>query len=285
MTGPDQLQARHRRNWGQTPETRAADPAAALRLIERVGVATLFPASPEVPNLFHAYLGDPTATTESTWDSPSGLVYGWRWELGRGRAAFYATLVRRRPTWIAWPLLPAALRLWGDPRPPAALHAVGELSVDALRITEALAGADGVQSTGELRFAAGFPTGKAQRAAYLRAVQELEVRLLLAKVFAPDPADLEMRHALVRSRYPEASAAAELLTVEEAVDRFLGAYLPPAAYAAPVPLARHLRLGRGEMVGGFERLVGRGGAMPVPSPDGRATRYAWTGPRAAGAAG
>ncbi len=279
MTEPEQLRTCRLANWGQTPATRASDPVAALRLIERVGVVTLFPASPEVPNLFHAYLGDPTAAIDSGWGTPSGHVYGWRWELGRRETAFYSTLVRRRPTWIAWPLLPAALRRCGDPRPPAGLHTAGALSANALRVAEALAGADGTLSTGELRAAAGFPTGKAHRAAYLRAVQELLDHLLLAKVFAADPADLDMRHTLVRSRYPEAVAAAERLSAEEAVDRLLGAYLPAAAYAAPVPLARHLRLRRGALVTGIECLAERGEVTPVPSPEGRETWYAWTGPR------
>ena len=52
-------------NWGQTPETRLPDPDAAAAFVDRVGLATLFPASPEIPNLFHAHVGDPNATTES----------------------------------------------------------------------------------------------------------------------------------------------------------------------------------------------------------------------------
>lgn len=100
------------------------------------------------------------------------------------------------------------------------------MSEGARRIAAALASAGGVLSTGELRRAADFPTGKAERAAYLRAVAELDGRLLLAKVFSPD--DLDMRHALVRARYPEAVARAARLTRDEALDRFLAAYLPPS---------------------------------------------------------
>ena len=70
------LQARRREHWCQTPQTRIPDPEAAVHLIKRVGIATLFPASPEIPNLFHAYVGDPSAETSSQWDSPSGHVYG-----------------------------------------------------------------------------------------------------------------------------------------------------------------------------------------------------------------
>jgi hypothetical protein len=85
---PSDLHQRRLQNWCQTAETKIADPADAKMLIERVGLATLYPTSPEIPNLFHAYVGDPDAKTDSKWDSPSGRVYSWRWELARLEAAF-----------------------------------------------------------------------------------------------------------------------------------------------------------------------------------------------------
>src|SRR5437764_1604373 len=250
------LQARRRECWCQTPETCIPNPDAAVRLIERVGIATLFPASPEVPNLFHAYVGDPSAETSSQWDSPSGHVYGWRWALGRREAAFYAVLVRGRPTWINWALFPPMLRLCGELRTPDELYDAGELSGDAYRIAQALDAAGGVLSTGELRRKAGFPTGKAQRAAYLKAVDELDNRLLLAKVFSPD--DDDMRHALVRVRYPEHVATVEQMARTDAMDAFLTAYLPAAVYAVPAVLAKHLKLPEAELRAGLDRLAGAG---------------------------
>src|SRR5271165_4199570 len=80
--------------WRQTPETRIAGPEEATGLIERVGVATLFPVSSELPNLYHAYTGDPSTPTSPEWASPSGQVYTWRWVLGRLQAAAYLVLVR-----------------------------------------------------------------------------------------------------------------------------------------------------------------------------------------------
>ena len=183
---PQRWQAQRLERWGQTSATRIADPEAARPLVERVGIATLFPASPELPNLFHAYTGDPNARTESAWDSPAGQVYGWRWALGRTEAAFYTAIVRSRPTWVSWTLLPAVLRLRGELRTPDELYDAGELSEPAYRIAQALEAAGGVLTTGELRQHAGFPTGKAERAAYLKAVEALDTRLMLAKVFALD---------------------------------------------------------------------------------------------------
>ena len=82
-------------NWCQTPVTRLPGDHMAPAFIERVGVATLYPASPEIPNLFWAYVGDPNARTDSGWDTPSGEVYSWRWKVGRKSAAFYTTLTTK----------------------------------------------------------------------------------------------------------------------------------------------------------------------------------------------
>lgn len=267
------LHALRQQGWRQTPQTRIPDPAAATTLIEQVGIATLYPASPEIPNLLHAFTGDPTYVPGSAWDSPSGHVYGWRWDLGRVEAAFYTAIVRQRPTWVSWPLLPAVLRLRGEPRAPDELYHRGELSENAYRIAQALEASGGVLSTGELRRQAGFPTGKAQRAAYLKAVEELDTRLLLAKVFAPD--DTDMRHALVAYRYPEAVAAAEALLYEDALDAFLTIYLPHAVYAAPALLARHMKLAEPKLRAGLDRMAATGAAEAITINGVKGECYVW----------
>jgi hypothetical protein len=260
-----QLTARRLVNWGQSAQTRAPDPVAATALIERLGVATLYPVSPELPDLLHAYTGDPTTKSDSSWDSPSGHVYTWRWELGRREAAFYTAIVRGRPTLVSWALLPAVLRLRGEPRSPEQIYQSGGLSEGAMRITRALQEEGGVLGTGELRKAAGFPTGKEQRAAFLKAVAELDALLLLAKVFSTE--DQDMRHALTTVRYPEATEAARALDTSEAIDTLLAAYLPHAVYALPSPLAKHLGLSPALVRGGLERLVDAGRAEAATVPD------------------
>jgi hypothetical protein len=243
----------------------------AASFIARVGIATLYPASAEIPNLFHAHMGDPDARTDSGHDSPSGYVYSWRWALGRREAAFYSAIVRNRPTWVSWPLVPAVLRLRGDLRDPADLYAAGELSVNAHRIAQALAASGGVLSTGDLRRAAGFPTGKEHRAAYLKAVEELDTRLMLAKVFSHD--DDEMYHALVRTRYPARVTAAEAMTHADALAQLLTAYLPHAVYAVPSVLAKDLRLPEPDLRAAFDYLVTTGHAATVALPNQRGDCY------------
>jgi hypothetical protein len=269
------LTERRLRSWRQTPETRIAGDGEAPALIDRLGIMTLYPASPEVPNLYHAYMGDPNAKTEAKWDSPSGIVYGWRWTLGRKEAGFYAVLVRKRPTFVSWQMLPAALRLFADLRMPDELYDLGVISSAAYRIAQALEAAGGALSTGELRDAAGFPAGREQRTTYLKAVEELDTRLLLAKFFTQG--DDDAHHALVYVRYRDDVDAAERLTREGALDQVLRTYLPNAAYAAPTILARHLRLEETDLRAGLDRLVAAGQAEKSTLPGYKGECYVWTG--------
>ncbi len=260
-------------SWSQTPETRISDPKQAAELINRLGIATLYPASSEIPNLFHAYIGNPDAQTDSGHDSPSGRVYGWRWDLGGAEAAFYTSIVRRRPTWESWGLLPAIIRLLAEPRTPDELIDLEVISPDAYRIAQVLESAAEPLSTNELRRAAGFPMGKERRAAYLKVIDELETRLVLAKVFAGE--DLDMRNVLVSVRYSEHVDAAKRPSREEALDRFLATHLPHAVYVVSPRLAKHLRLSESELVAGLERLFEADLVSTVMLPGEKAPCYVW----------
>jgi hypothetical protein len=270
------LNARRLEHWRQTPETHLAGPDDAVTLIERLGIVTLYPASPEVPNLYHAYVGDPERKTEPQWDSPAGQVFGWRWSLGRRSVAFYTLLVRKRSTWVRWDLLPAVLRLWGELRALDELDHMGHISPNAYRIARALEEADAPLSTGDLRQAAGLAAGREQRNAYLKAVEELESRLLLAKVLAPE--DDDMRHALVSTRYRDHVDAAERMTREAALDAVLAAYLPCAVYALLTVLARHLRLPEAELRAGLDRLVATGSVTAATVSGVPGDCYVWSEP-------
>lgn len=267
----DTLQVRRQEQWRQTSATRLTGPEEAFGFIEQVGIVTLYPASEEIPNLLHAYTGDPDIKPDAKWDSVAGEAYTWRWTLGKKEAAFYSTLVQKRPTWVAWPLLPAVFRLLRATRTPKELYASGELSQDALRIAEALEASGEALSTGELRRLAGFPTGKSERASYLKAVEELERHLLLAKVFSPEPDDLEQYHTLTGIRYATQVAEAEQLSCTQALERLLRVYLASAVYALPKPLAKHLHLPEAAVRAGLERLVEAQFVEAVP--DGKETIY------------
>jgi hypothetical protein len=272
-------QQRRQAAWGQTPERRISGPDEGQAMIDRLGLVTHFPVSPELPNLFHAFTGDPAAQVDSGHSSPSGEVYSWRWTLGGRAAAFYATIVRNRPTWVSWPLLPAVLRLRGELRSAEELYDAGEISANARRLAEVLDAAGDALATGELRREAGFPTGKEQRAAYLKALDELDRRLIVAKVFSPDSTD--MNHTLVRVRYPDALAAAERLTRDEALAQLLQPYLPAAGYVVPATLAKHLGIAEPELRTALDRFVAGGDLAPARYEGQRGQCYVWRGETAA----
>jgi hypothetical protein len=273
------LQAEQQRlyRWGQTPQTRLSGVQMAPAFIERVGVATLYPASPEFPNLFSAYMGDPHAKTDAAWDSPSGEVYSWRWTLGQRSAAFYTALIRRRPTWICWSLLPAMLRLCGARHSPDELYEAGQLTASARCIVQTLEAAPGALATSELRAQAGFPRGSSSRVAYLKAVEELEAHLLVAKVFLSE--DQSMHHTLVRKQYPDLVVAAARLSLDEALDQFLQVYLSQAVYATPSSLAQDLKLPSGAVSAAFERLMAVSQVVQIKRPK-NVTGYLWCAPGA-----
>jgi hypothetical protein len=158
---------------------------------------------------------------------------------------------------------------------PDELYDAGVLSADAYRIAQALDTAGGELSTGELRERAGFPTGKSNRAAYLKAVDELDRRLLLAKVFSPGTDDLEMRHALVHLRYREHVVAAGQTTREAALRRVLEVYLPSAVYVMPGVLARDLKLSEAEVRTGLDRLTENEQLTPLALPNQKEPGYLW----------
>jgi len=206
-------------------------------------------------------MSEPKAKVDPSWDSPSGLVYTWRWDLGRAATAFYGALVLKKPTWVSWEVLPFVLGFAMERRDPEDLYADGLMSHDAIRIVGAFEGTSGVLSTKELRQKAGFPTGKPQRAAYLKAVEELDSRLLLAKTFDTEGEGDEMSHALVSIKYEVQVNHAKSVTVVEALQAFLLRYLPQAVLVDTKVLAKHLRLQPAIMNAAAEATVWSGAAI------------------------
>jgi hypothetical protein len=248
----EKLIALREQNWGQGDDTHIKSGEEAKPFIERVGISTLYPVSPEVPNLYEAYIGKTPVAAFKGWDTPVGEVYTWRWKLGKTNAAFYSAIVKKRPTWVSWELVPALFRIRREQNDPEYLYQQGKLSVGAYRIVKALENtSEGVLSTKALRREAGFPIGKTERTEYLKAVEELDSRLLLAKVFSEDPTEENMSHALTALRYPDLIEQAANMSEAEALEQLLELYLPNAVFCAPKELAKHLAISEKSLI---ERL-------------------------------
>lgn len=260
--------------WCQTRDTHIAGVAGAIDLVERVGILTHFPTSPEFANVYSAHMGDPEAKTDAKWDTPSGRVYTWRWEMGARQTGFYGSAVRKRPTWIRWDLLPAILRLRGERRAPDELFELGQISANAYRIANVLEAAGGTLTTRDLRAEAGFPSGKEHRSAYLKAMEELDTRLMVGKTFSAG--EDEMSHQLVFVVHREHLTAADSLTEADAWDAFLLAYLPLAAFISPSVLARHLGVDAQNLATAIERLVHQTAVREERIEGYKGTCYVWT---------
>ncbi|AIE85869.1 hypothetical protein [Fimbriimonas ginsengisoli] len=242
MIDIEELRRRRFRNWRQDGERKVENPEQASAFIQEVGITTLYAASPEFPSLYQAHMGDPNPPNFASWDSPSGYVYTWRWELGRPHVAFYGVVVAKKPTWVAFDRLPTVLGALMERRTPKQLYAAGELSADAYRLAQAYEGTGGLLSTKELRARGGFEKGKESRAAYLKAVDELDARLWLAKRCGMEDGGDEMSHALVTAHYSDAASAAMKLDPVEALADLLAEVIRHSVYLDPKPISRHLRI-------------------------------------------
>lgn len=248
---PASLQQQRLVAWRQLPEHRLKTVEEAADFIRALGIVTLYPTSPEFPDLFRAFMGQADATTDLDWDgktrlptiswsSPASTIYTWRWQLGVQPDLFYTTLIRKRPTWISQALIAPVLVLRGERRSPEELYHAGLISGDARRIATVLATADAPLKTSDLRRLAGFPTGKEQRAAFQKAIAELDARLIICKTFLEGQED--MAHALTATSFPAEVAFAATMSEQEAITTVLNCYLSCAHYIQPALFARHLAI-------------------------------------------
>jgi len=262
MIDVGQLKAKRLAKWHLDGKSRIPGSSEAVQFIEEMGVCTLFAASPEFPNLYQAHMGDANAKTQASWDSPTGHVYTWRWEIGKPHSAFYAAIVAGKPTWVSWATLPHMLAARMEMRTPDELYDSGLISERAYKLACAFDDTEGVLSTRELRNRAGFPSGKENRAQYLKALGELESLLLVANRFS-DQGDDDMSHVLVDYHYREIAEEARRIGPEAGLAGLLERYLPAAVYIEPKAFARHLRLQPAALDAAVSSLVSAGKAVPA----------------------
>jgi hypothetical protein len=235
-----ELEKRRLESWCQDGKHRIADPGEAVKFIDRVGICPLYRASDEFPDLFHGHTSDPTLVPDASWDSISGEIYTWRWKIGGTDGAFYAALVGKKPTWVSWKLLPDVLAAFMDRRTPDELFDLGLLSANGHKIAAALEEAGGVLSTKDLRKQAGFPTGKENRKNYLKAIEELESFLWLAKKTSEGVDD--MSHALIPTFYKEQAEYAYKTDPANGLKAVLAAYVEGARFVRPAAFAKAFRI-------------------------------------------
>jgi hypothetical protein len=252
------LKTRRASHWRQDGVHNLPDPKAAASFLKQVHMCPVYPCSSEFPNLLHAYTGDPQTKVAASWDSASGHVYTWRWKLGQANAGFYSLLVAKKPTFVSWEALPAVFGVHFERLTVDELYDSGQLSPNALKIAQAFEGTRGILPTKELRNKADFPTGKEHRAAYGKAVEELEAKLMLAKVFEGAEDEEFMCHGWVETIYPDAVATALKQPPEKALTDVIALYLPSAVYLEPALFAKHFRVSKELLGSALEMACERG---------------------------
>src|SRR5260370_21175859 len=93
----DALREHRLRNWRQTHETRVRDVEDAAGEPARLKLVTIYPVSAEVPNFYHAFMGDPGAKTAPKWTTPPGRDTPGRCPPASPAGPFLRNARRRRP--------------------------------------------------------------------------------------------------------------------------------------------------------------------------------------------
>ncbi|HEX2370789.1 MAG TPA: hypothetical protein VHM94_16305 [Acidimicrobiia bacterium] len=149
----------------------------AVELIERVGLAYLFGggAATDLPNLHTELTG---RVSIGDWDDETGEVWLLRGRLPELSVAWYGEWLRRRGTFVASRLLPAALRWTGTPGDEqGGVDRARAISTEAASLFEALL-VEGPLSSVEMRRATDL-TGAERTPTFSRALRALRRGMLI----------------------------------------------------------------------------------------------------------
>jgi len=151
--------------WRTDPSRQIAGERGALRLISELGFVLLMPiAGAELPSIHTA-----TRDAWSWWD--------WKQTLPERKVCYYAKVLRRRGTFIAWEWFPAFCASYADPRPYSRQYREGSLSREENHILELLAERGPLMTT-EIRLAFG-PRSKENTRRVKGSLVDLQRRFLI----------------------------------------------------------------------------------------------------------
>jgi len=227
----------HRRSPSRAVRSRAS----ALRFIDDVGFCFAFKAeNSELPCLWNAVCGqrDPVYPVHTHHDEAISFVWRIKDELPAERKIYYGKLLRSRPTMVSLEFLPAFFLLSGRRgRRTDYQEAVrkGTLLPVARDILEALADSS-PQSTRGLKLATGNQS-KSKRAAFDRAIAQLQAKMYIAKV-AEEYEPFGFVWAPMERAFPVLARKIRSLTPEIARVRILERYFQTQLIATVDEIAR-----------------------------------------------
>jgi len=242
--------------WRTDPARQIASERGAVRLISELGFVLLMPISgAELPSI-HTATRDPW----SWWD--------WKQTLPERKACYYAKVLRRRGTFVAWEWFPAFCAAYADPRPYWRQYREGLLTREEKQILDLL-DERGPLMTREIRLAFGSRSKQNTRRVKSTLV-DLQRRFLITAAGGDTEGWSHHRWDLVE-RYAPARLllSASRLSPEEARSRIVRQFLANVVAATEADIRWLFGWGRPQVSAIVSNLLARGeiGTAFVPEYD------------------
>ncbi len=216
----------------------------ARRFVEEVGFCFLYPAPGiELPSLWEAINGRSRDIPKHHHDHALGLSWEWKDSLPSRKQLWYGKLLRGKPMFVSFALLPAFYALsenYGDLDDYRQQFADGRMSVEAKAIYETLL-AEGPLSTNALRKGANLFGGGDIARRFERAMNELQGDLKIVKCGTSDDNRWKYCYVydlLLRWR-PDLAEEARAISERAARRQLLLTYIHNVA-ATPLPALQRL---------------------------------------------
>ncbi len=171
-------------HYRMRPDLKVKTQAEAVRFINEVGVALLFPGDKlPLPDLWSAINGCERKLPKHHHDWALGKTWDWKDNIPARKRAWYGKLVRGKPAFVSLNDLPAIYALssnYGELDDYLEAYADGLMSVEAKTIYEVLL-AEGPLPTSAIRKASGMVGGGDNARRFERAIVELQADLKIVK--------------------------------------------------------------------------------------------------------
>ncbi len=284
QTVPDLAQLERERDYTfrRTLSRRVRGETSAVRFVEEVGFCTAFSRRVNVPCLWVAICGqrNPRMPAHTHHDYGIGLTWQLKDSLPEKKLVFYARVLRRLPTLISLEFVPSFYRLFAPlfderetaPSGTAVRIPLGAVSLAARGILDRLR-THPSQSTAQLRMQAYCGERALRKAAFEKAIAELQQKFLVVRTEAQYDPKFTYIWDLFERQFPSAARAAARLSREEALDRILTRYFSVVRFARPADIHSLFGLHSFETHRALKRLVDAGVIQGPIWLQGRAGRH------------
>ena len=240
--------------WRTASARQITDERGALKFIAELGFVLLMPISgTELPSLHAA-----TREQWSWWD--------WKQTLPQRKACYYAKLLRRRGTFIAWKSFPSFHAAYADPRPYRRLYRDGLLDRAEKQILDLL-DAEGPLMTRHIRLAFG-PRSKENTRRVKSMLVNLQTRFLITAAGGDTAGWSHHRWDLVDRWVPmRVLAAARTLSRRDARAKLVVRFVENVVATTPADIAWTFGWDRGEMDSLVSDLTARGEVAAASAPE------------------